>query len=92
MLLRFNTPMKPRNISLYNSSFIDIYMAPSNDWHLIEPGLDKLNLTWRVTEFKEDYMIFKLKFENELAISSKPMRRSSVSSLRMRVRANPRSW
>ena len=64
--------MKPRNISLYNSSFIDIYMAPSNDWHLIEPGLDKLNLTWRVTEFKEDYMIFKLKFENELAISSKP--------------------
>jgi hypothetical protein len=70
MIIRFSTPMKPQNITLYNSEFIDIYIMPSNDQDVYEPGLEKLNLTWQVTEMKADYMKVKLNFTNELAISS----------------------
>ena len=45
------------NSTWINSTMIDMYIKPANDWHLYIDKFEvypKLNFTWTVTEYKED--------------------------------------
>jgi hypothetical protein len=44
------------NITDLNGTFLDIYVKPSNDWHLYEEGFEvypKLNLTWVIDKYEK---------------------------------------
>ena len=71
--VKFSTLMKndSYNLTAYNSSIMDIYVAPSNDWHLTESNfsIDVLNMTWNVTSFESDEMKISLGFHKPFYIS-----------------------
>jgi len=57
MTIMFNFEMNTKyNMSLLNSSMIDMYVIPINDRHKEDPAfnLSKLNFTWTVVSFEKD--------------------------------------
>ena len=50
-----------QDLSSLNTSIIDMYLIPFDNWPSQLPDetdfeLNKLNFTWKVTEYKDDYM------------------------------------
>ena len=42
------------NLTSIDSSIVDVYLKPSNDWHIYDEGFEvspNLNFTWQVVEF-----------------------------------------
>jgi hypothetical protein len=75
-VMSFNTMMKTEyiNTSHINSTNVDIYVEPSNDWHLWDDTFDAnstLNLTWVVDKYEAKQMDINVTFLNPLWISSK---------------------
>ena len=65
MIIIFDQEMvAPQNLSLLNSSNIDIYVDPSE-----ERQTKDVNLTWNMTKFEKDEMIIILIFENPFKLS-----------------------
>ena len=57
------------NISHINRTMLDIYVKPSEDWHLDEESFDAnstLNFTWAAEKYEGQYLDLSLKFENPL--------------------------
>jgi hypothetical protein len=68
------------NITELNSTYFDLYVAPSNNWHEFEPtfNISNLNFTWNVTAYERDEMRVKLNFSNPNSISLKKIHDSVV--------------
>jgi len=69
--LQFSTPMiNTVNLSIINSSIIDIYIVPAQNRHE-QDGFDltKLNFTWIATDFVGDMLSIQLNFSNPTFIS-----------------------
>ena len=69
--IRFSEEMQTEylNKSCINSTVLDIYVKPSNDWHLYDENFDAnttLNFTWEVETFEKDLMDLILNFTNPL--------------------------
>jgi mevalonate kinase len=74
MTIKFSKQMNNKmiNVTQLNSTYIDIYLAPSNDWHKFETfNLSKLNFTWNITAYEGDEMHIKLNFTSPESISTK---------------------
>ena len=72
MQIDFNQVMHSDfNFSLLNSSNIDIWVAPFNNWHEQQESFieDTLNLTWEVVQFNVSKMFVQLKFNKPAEIS-----------------------
>jgi len=57
MKIRFNFEMMTGfNISLLNSTLIDMYLVPANNRHLEDPAfnISNLNFTWDTVSFSQD--------------------------------------
>ena len=72
MELQFDEKMFTNfNLSHLNTSNMDIWLAPANDWHLEDemfvPG--SLNFTWNVTRFNQTEMDVQINFDNPSEIS-----------------------
>jgi len=54
-----------------NSTIIDFYITPYNDWYLEIPkfNISLLNFTWEVTNFTKDELKLKLEFNDPVIIS-----------------------
>ena len=70
----FNSKMKTENINktLINSTLIDVYIQPSDDWHLYDESYivnQTLNCTWEVSEYENSTMILNLTLLNPLHVS-----------------------
>lgn len=75
-MIRFSTPIldqKTANLSLINSTLIDMYIQPFEDWHLYEDGfnISLFNFTWKVISLEDDLMEIQLNFNHPNAISPK---------------------
>jgi hypothetical protein len=65
-----NDNLNATHLKEINSTNIDIYIEPSNDWHLeFSFDISKLNFSWWVEEYKEDLMTIQLNFTNPYEIS-----------------------
>jgi hypothetical protein len=66
MIIKFSSQMRTEivNITELNSTYFDLYIAPSNTWHELEPtfNISNLNFTWNVTAYERDEMHVKLNF------------------------------
>ena len=72
MEIEFNQVMHTNfSLSLLNSSNIDIWVAPADNWHLDSENymLGDLNLTWNVTNFNSTKMHVQLSFNKPAEIS-----------------------
>lgn len=88
--VEFNTYMQTDHVNLttINSTFLDLYIEPSEDWHLfddpfsIDPATNmttpSLNFTWEVISYKRDQMVFNLTFIDPVQISPKVLRDNLV--------------
>ena len=57
------------NISHINSTMLDIYVKPSEDWHEYDESFkvnSTLNLTWKAESYQDNYLDLSLKFNNPL--------------------------
>ena len=55
-----------------NSTIIDIYVKPFDDWHTYGEGFEvypRLNLTWVVDSFENDLLIVNITFHDPIQIS-----------------------
>jgi hypothetical protein len=59
------------NLSWINSTILDLYIVPSNDWHMGYENfnLSLLNLTWSVVSFNSTLITFDLVFVSPPSIS-----------------------
>lgn len=69
--IRFSEEMQTEHLNKtwINSTVFDIYVKPSNDWHLYDENFDlntTLNFTWTLETFGKDYMDLILNFTNPL--------------------------
>ena len=71
MIISFNASMQSGfNLSLLNSSVLDIYIKPAYDRHEeIDFKMSSLNLTWKATYFKDNILKIKMVFNNPVSIS-----------------------
>ena len=71
--IKFSTNMRTENLNLthINSTIVDAYIRPHDDWHLREENfnLSTLNFTWNVTSYQNDTMWLQIVFNNPLQIS-----------------------
>jgi len=65
------------NLTYLNSTVMDIYMKPENNWPVFEDDFDmsKLNFTWNVTEYGNgtDFMLIQIEWNDVFAISPLPI-------------------
>jgi len=57
------------NKSSINTTVLDVYIQPSNDWHLDDQNYEAnstLNFTWTVEAYEEDFMDLAMDFTNPL--------------------------
>jgi hypothetical protein len=76
IIMAFNTDMSTQYIEIthINLTIVDIYVKPSNDWHLWDDTFDptsSLNLTWAVDKYEGKQMDINITFLNPLWISPK---------------------
>ena len=53
------------NLTHINSTIVDFYIMPSNNWHLYTDGFEvtpKLNFTWKVDKINSDLLTINLTF------------------------------
>jgi hypothetical protein len=72
--VRFSREMSTEffNISWINSTVADLYIIPSNNWHLYIDDFEvypKLNATWVIDSYKGDLLILNITFLNPEQIS-----------------------
>lgn len=72
--IEFNTQMKTaevEDLAWLNSSIIDSYIQPFDDWHLDMSNFDMktLNFTWKAVSYANNTLDLKLDFNDPLAIS-----------------------
>ena len=85
--IRFSQKMRSEhlNISDINSTMLDIYVRPSQDWHKDDESFDSnstLNFTWVVERYEEDFLDLSLNFTNPLKISPNLIRDLLVVSIK----------
>ena len=56
MTIRFDKRVVNFTLSDMNRTNVDIWVAPYDDWHLLEEGyqLKKLNFTWEAIRFEKN--------------------------------------
>mmetsp|Transcript_6152 Transcript_6152/g.9892 ORF Transcript_6152/g.9892 Transcript_6152/m.9892 type:complete len:366 (+) Transcript_6152:3401-4498(+) len=74
MEIRFNSEMETDGLNLtqLNSTLLDIYLEPAQNWHLEEGkdfSVDVLNLTWTVSSYEGTRLLLKLNFTSPAYVS-----------------------
>jgi len=65
-----NSNLNSTDLLEINSTIIDLYIQPSNDWHLEKDyDISKLNMTWWVIKYDLDYMEIQMNFSRPFEIS-----------------------
>jgi len=59
------------NLTHINDTVIDLYIVPSNDWHLEKAdfNMSTLNFTWHVVNYTGDTLDIKITFNAPIDIS-----------------------
>ena len=90
VIVEFSTFMQTDHLNLtnINSTYLDLYIMPSEDWHVydntfsIDPQTNMtnpcLNFTWEVFKYKDDQMFFNLTFIDHVEVSPQVLRDSLV--------------
>lgn len=74
MSIRFSENMRiPSNLTLLKTEdYLDIYLAPSNNWTNYESyNISRLNFTWEIRSYSKSLMVVKLNFTDPNSISMK---------------------
>ena len=70
-----NLKKNSMNISDINSTYLEMYVIPSEDRHLNTPNfpLYKLNFTWEIVYFRYNFMKIQLYFNDSSFVSTDPI-------------------
>lgn len=73
-IIKFNSSMNTEHLNLtdLDSTVIDLYIVPYNNWHLDEDNFKvypSLNFTWIIHSFKDKYLKLNLTFYEPIQIS-----------------------